>query len=187
MSKNILVLTGSPRKKGNSEAMADAFIRGALAAGHQAVKFQAGRKKIAGCMACDTCFTKGTPCSVRDDFAELEPLLEKADVLVFCTPVYWSQKYVENAIWPRTAMRRRSRPETARRISARPKGTAKTRDAIENRAAARRSGSRAARSGGGFRRWRAATNDPPQAKTAKAMARPAGVFDRLDGTCKGLR
>lgn len=89
MPKNVLVLTGSPRKNGNSEAIADAFIKGAAAAGHQTVKFQAAHKKIAGCRACDTCFTKGTPCSVRDDFAELEPLLEKADVIVYCTPVYW--------------------------------------------------------------------------------------------------
>jgi multimeric flavodoxin WrbA len=89
MKKNILILTGSPRKNGNSEAMADAFIKGAREAGHEAVKFRAGTKKIAGCRVCDTCFTKGTACSVRDDFAELEPLIEKADVLVFCTPVYW--------------------------------------------------------------------------------------------------
>lgn len=89
MSKNILVLTGSPRKNGNSEALADAFIKGALEAGHVAYKFRAADKDIAGCRACDTCFSNGTPCSFRDGFAELEPLLEKSDALVFCTPVYW--------------------------------------------------------------------------------------------------
>ncbi len=89
MAKNILVLTGSPREHGNSEAMADAFIKGALAAGHTATKFRAADKDIAGCIACETCFSEGTPCTFRDGFAELEPMLEKADVLVFCTPVYW--------------------------------------------------------------------------------------------------
>lgn len=89
MSKNILVLTGSPRPNGNSEAMADAFIKGAREAGHEALKFRTADKTIAGCRACETCFTSGTPCTYRDDFALLEPLLEKADVLVLCTPVYW--------------------------------------------------------------------------------------------------
>lgn len=89
MSKNILVLTGSPRKHGNSDLMADAFIKGALAKGHQVTKFAAAGKKIGPCKACATCWSKGTACSFRDDFAELEPLLEKADTLVLATPLYW--------------------------------------------------------------------------------------------------
>lgn len=89
MAKNILVLTGSPRNNGNSEAMADAFIKGAREAGHKAEKFRAADRNIAGCRACYTCFSSGTPCTYRDGFSELEPLLEKADMLVFCTPVYW--------------------------------------------------------------------------------------------------
>ena len=34
MSKKIVVITGSPRKDGNSFAMTDAFIRAAQAKGH---------------------------------------------------------------------------------------------------------------------------------------------------------
>jgi multimeric flavodoxin WrbA len=87
--KNILVLTGSPRKKGNSDRLADAFIKGAQDAGHKAVKYQTAFKKIAGCRACKTCWSKGSACSLKDDFSEVEPLLENADVIVFCTPLYW--------------------------------------------------------------------------------------------------
>lgn len=90
MKKNILVLTGSPRKNGNSEMLADAFIEGALESGHSVVKFEAAQKKIYGCIACDTCWSKGTACSYRDGFTELEPMLEEADVIVFATPLYWS-------------------------------------------------------------------------------------------------
>jgi multimeric flavodoxin WrbA len=90
MKKNILVLTGSPRKGGNSEMLADAFIKGALEKGHGAYKFETAYKNINGCVACDTCWSRGTACSFRDDFAELEPLLEDADVIVFSTPLYWS-------------------------------------------------------------------------------------------------
>lgn len=90
MKKNVLVLTGSPRKNGNSDRMAEAFIEGARSAGHQVVKFEAGHKKIGGCTACDHCFTKETACVFSDGFTELEPLLEAADVIVFATPLYWS-------------------------------------------------------------------------------------------------
>jgi len=89
MSKNVLVLTGSPRDGGNSEMMADAFIKGALAAGHDACKFRTATRGINGCRACNRCFSKGHACAYDDDFNELAPLLEDADVLVLCTPLYW--------------------------------------------------------------------------------------------------
>lgn len=89
MGKSILVLTGSPRVGGNSELLADAFIRGAESAGHEVVKYRTAAKKIKGCIACDKCFSKGTACIFQDDFNELAPLLENADVLVLATPLYW--------------------------------------------------------------------------------------------------
>ncbi|GMA98096.1 flavodoxin family protein [Pelosinus sp. IPA-1] len=89
MSKNILVLTGSPRKGGNSDKLADAFIAGAQQAGHTTVKYTTGDKNIKGCIDCQACFKKGTACSIPDDFSELAPLLEQADMIVFATPLYW--------------------------------------------------------------------------------------------------
>lgn len=89
MGKHILVLTGSPRAGGNSDRLAGAFIQGAMAAGHTVVCFDAGRKNILGCQACDTCFSQGAACSFEDDFRELAPLLEKAEALVLVSPLYW--------------------------------------------------------------------------------------------------
>lgn len=90
MSKNILVLTGSPRKQGNSDMMAEAFIRGAKSAGHIVNKYEAAFTKISGCRACDTCWSKGVPCSFNDAFNEkFAPLIEKADILVLCMPLYY--------------------------------------------------------------------------------------------------
>lgn len=90
MGKNILVITGSPRKHGNSDMLADAFIKGAERAGHIVTKYEAAFSKISGCRACDTCWSKGVPCSFNDSFNDkFAPLLEDADALVFCMPLYF--------------------------------------------------------------------------------------------------
>jgi multimeric flavodoxin WrbA len=86
--KNILVITGSPRKNGNSTILANAFIAGAKTKGHKIMVFEAGRKNIKGCIACDTCFTKKYGCSLNDDFNEIVPMYEVADIIVFSTPLY---------------------------------------------------------------------------------------------------
>jgi multimeric flavodoxin WrbA len=88
-SKNILVLTGSPRKGGNSELLADAFIKGAIKKGHTVNKFETAFKNIQGCKACDACWSNGKACVFEDDFMELVPFLNVAEVMVLCTPVYW--------------------------------------------------------------------------------------------------
>lgn len=90
MSKNILVMTGSPRKQGNSDMLAEAFIKGARQSGHTVNKYEAAFSKISGCHACDTCWSKGVPCSFDDDFNnKFVPLLEQADMLVLCMPLYF--------------------------------------------------------------------------------------------------
>ena len=89
MGKNILVLTGSPRSNGNSFMLADAFIKGAEEAGHRIQRFDAARKQIDGCRACNQCFKHGKACLFDDDFNSLAPILEEADVLVLATPLYW--------------------------------------------------------------------------------------------------
>jgi len=89
MSKNIVVLTGSPRKSGNSDLLADAFINGAKNAGHNVIKFTAADKNIDGCKACNKCFSKGNACFFSDDFNELATLIMDSDLLVISTPLYW--------------------------------------------------------------------------------------------------
>ena len=89
MSKKIVVITGSPRKKGNSFAMTDAFIQAAEAKGHQVTRFDAAFMKIGGCHACETCYKTGKACSFDDDFNVIAPAVLEADVVVFTMPVYW--------------------------------------------------------------------------------------------------
>lgn len=89
MSKKNLVLTASPRKNGNTSKMADAFTRGAEAAGHSVVRFDAAFHNIRGCNACNACWSKGNACVMDDDFNALAELLETCDVLLISTPLYW--------------------------------------------------------------------------------------------------
>ena len=89
MSKNIVVITGSPRKNGNSFAMTDAFIKAAEAKGHSVTRFDAAMNKVGGCRACETCFSTGKACSFDDDFNTIAPAILEADAIVFTTPVYW--------------------------------------------------------------------------------------------------
>ena len=89
MNKKIVVITGSPRKNGNSFAMKEAFIKAAEAKGHIVTRFDAAMRKLGGCHACETCFTTGKACTFDDDFNTIAPAILEADAVVFTTPVYW--------------------------------------------------------------------------------------------------
>lgn len=85
----ITVITGSPRKNGNTFAMVDSFIKAAEAKGHEVVRFDAAMMKIGGCHACMTCFKTGKACSFDDDFNVIAPHILNADAIVYAMPVYW--------------------------------------------------------------------------------------------------
>lgn len=89
MKKNVLVLTGSPRTGGNTDLMADTFIWAAEENGHSVTKIKTADMDIQGCMACEGCFRNGNPCCCDDDFNQIAPLIEAADVIVFAAPLYF--------------------------------------------------------------------------------------------------
>ncbi|MDE6596068.1 MAG: flavodoxin family protein [Oscillospiraceae bacterium] len=89
MSKKIVVITGSPRKNGNSFAMTDAFIKASEEKGYTVTRFDAAMKNVGGCHACETCFKSGKACSFDDDFNTISNDILEADAVVFTMPVYW--------------------------------------------------------------------------------------------------
>lgn len=89
MGKKIVVITGSPRKNGNSFAMTEAFISAAEKKGHSVTRFDAALSNVGGCRACETCFKTGKACSFDDDFNAIAPAILEADAVVFTMPVYW--------------------------------------------------------------------------------------------------
>lgn len=89
MSKKVLILSGSPRKDGNSDLLCDEFLRGAQEAGHDVEKIRVAAKKIAPCSACYYCRDHGGACVHKDDMAELLQKMIDADVIVLASPVYF--------------------------------------------------------------------------------------------------
>lgn len=84
----IVVLTGSPRRNGNSAYLADRFIKGAQEKGHEIYRFDCAFKQVEPCRACNRCGMDGL-CIFDDDFSELRPHLIEADMVVFATPMYY--------------------------------------------------------------------------------------------------
>ena len=86
--KNVLILSGSPRKNGNSDILCDEFARGAAEAGNHVEKIRVSEKNIGFCRACYACRGTGV-CAIKDDMAEVLRKMIDADVLVLASPVYF--------------------------------------------------------------------------------------------------
>ena len=85
----IAVFNGSPRKQ-NTSAMVEAFREGAEAAGHEVGVYHVGQMKIAGCLGCEYCHTKGEgTCIQKDDIEKILPAYKEADMIVFASPIYY--------------------------------------------------------------------------------------------------
>ena len=84
----ILILTGSPRKNGNSNTLVDNFAKGAKEKGHEVVRFDSAFKNVHPCTACDHCGMDGD-CVYKDDFNFVKENIVDADMVVFATPMYY--------------------------------------------------------------------------------------------------
>lgn len=87
MSKNVLILSGSPRKNGNSDLLCDEFARGASEAGHNVEKIRVAEKNIGNCRACYAC--RNGACIQKDDMADVLQKMIDCDVMVLASPVYF--------------------------------------------------------------------------------------------------
>ncbi|WP_352398548.1 flavodoxin family protein [[Clostridium] aminophilum] len=85
----IAVFNGSPRKV-NTFALVEAFCEGAKEAGHEVDVYHVGQMKIAGCLGCEYCHTKGNGvCIQKDDLEKILPAYKEADMIVFASPIYY--------------------------------------------------------------------------------------------------
>lgn len=88
MSKNILILSSTPRMDGNSEILCKQFKQGAEETGNQVEMILLRKKDIRYCTGCGVCNATHR-CVQKDDMAEILEKMVNADVIVMATPVYF--------------------------------------------------------------------------------------------------
>ena len=90
MAKKIVLLTGSPRRKGNTAQMADALAAALEEKGCRVVRFDTAFLPLGGCRDCRACYRGEGACAFGGDgFNDIARELETADSLVLAAPVYW--------------------------------------------------------------------------------------------------
>ena len=88
MSKNVLIVSSTPRKGGNSSILCDRFAEGAREAGHTVEKVELREKTVRPCTGCYACRGKGK-CAQKDDMEPILNAMIAADTIVMATPVYF--------------------------------------------------------------------------------------------------
>ncbi len=90
MNKKIVILNGSPRKKGNTSALVKAFTEGAEGVGNKVTEFFLDQMDIHGCKGCfGGHSSRECPCVQKDDMAKIYPAIKESDVVVLATPLYY--------------------------------------------------------------------------------------------------
>ena len=87
---NIVGISGSPRAGGNTEILLKAVCDGAKKAGGETQLFLASEGNISGCTGCMRC-RRVPRCSIDDAMVRIYAEVERADAVVFATPVYMGQ------------------------------------------------------------------------------------------------
>jgi multimeric flavodoxin WrbA len=86
---NILILSGSPRKGGNTDLLVEAFLKGASQK-HQVEIVSIHDYKVNPCIGCNACVRNGQhTCVQKDDMSLIYEKMRRADMLVIASPVYF--------------------------------------------------------------------------------------------------
>ncbi len=85
---NIIVLQGSPNKRGSTDILTEEFTKGAESAGHSVRRFDVAHMDIRPCTGCVACGYEG-PCVQKDDNRKIREAVLGADMIVFATPLYY--------------------------------------------------------------------------------------------------
>ena len=89
MAQNILILSGSPRKGGNTDLLVEAFVNG-ISQKHHVEIVSVHDYKVGPCVGCNACFmSKDNSCAQKDDMALIYEKMALADMLVIASPVYF--------------------------------------------------------------------------------------------------
>jgi multimeric flavodoxin WrbA len=87
MTVNVLGISGSPRRHGNTETLLDSFLEGAKAAGASVEKVVLKEIDYSPCRGCNACHKTGD-CIVKDDAPDLYDKILAADCVAVASPIY---------------------------------------------------------------------------------------------------
>ena len=85
---NIVGISGTPRKGGNSEILLDAALEPFVNADWNVMKILLSEKKIEPCTGCETCVDTDK-CSIDDDMNEIYNAFEKCNAIIISSPSYY--------------------------------------------------------------------------------------------------
>ena len=85
---NILILSGSPRRDGNTEQLVEAFAKGAVKHHHVEIVYVRDYK-VNPCIGCNACFKTNGICAQKDDMSIIYEKMSQTDILVIASPVYF--------------------------------------------------------------------------------------------------
>ena len=86
--KKVIVISTSLRAGSNSDMLADKFVEGAKAAGHDVEKITLRGKEIKFCIGCLSSQRTGE-CVFKDDVPAIMEKVINADVVCWATPIYY--------------------------------------------------------------------------------------------------
>lgn len=86
--KDILVIQGGGRPKGNTAQLIDSFVEGVKDTGHSVEVISLIKNEVKGCLGCNAC-RYGKPCIQKDAFNDIASRVKHADCIVFDSPLYF--------------------------------------------------------------------------------------------------
>jgi len=90
LAKNILIINGATRKNGNTDIIINKImiIEGSINEKVKINLINLRNKKISDCIGCCTCHEKNK-CSINDDMKEILDSINRSDMIIFASPIYW--------------------------------------------------------------------------------------------------
>ncbi len=87
----VVVLNGSPRKKGNTAEILKIVEKEMVSQGHEFEEIFLASKKMKGCLACGKCKTVNDAigCIQKDDVPDILQKMIEADSIIYASPVYF--------------------------------------------------------------------------------------------------
>ncbi|MCP4110362.1 MAG: flavodoxin family protein [Desulfobacteraceae bacterium] len=88
MCRKIVIINGSPRVNGNTDAIIKSFSDGAESTDAIIKQYVLRGININDCKGCNYCYNNDN-CSIKDDMQEIHHEIQQSDLIILASPMYW--------------------------------------------------------------------------------------------------